>query len=144
MIKIGKQKEWIETVLGTVSGLNVNTNPNLDFETQVATLGTPVATPIIAEGQGNVEGNVLKHSVPIEIWIIERADGDYTGIVEDIVNALEGSAYPDFYESGDPSHAPGSLMRYNWRIWGMTKDVDSGSIIIRMTITIDYINISER
>lgn len=144
MINLAKMRTWAETRLGTVSGLIVNTDKKLSFEDQITKEGAPIATVIVAEGNGDIEGNVFRHRPKIEIWLLERDDGDYEKLVRDTVAAFEGNAYPDFYESGDPSHAPATLKSYDWRIWGMFQDEQSGIIVIRLILTIFYKNISNR
>jgi len=145
MIKLAKQRDWVETVLDTIEDLNVNkTKRHLTFESQVSQIGTPVVTVLLPKFKGDVEGDVFKHTVATDIWVVERKDGDYEALIDSIVNALEGSAYPDFYEAGDSSHFPATLMDYSGEVWEDSADTESGNIIIRITITVFYKNISVR
>lgn len=144
MVKLAKQRDWVETALGTIEGLTVNTDLGLDFESQVSKHGTPVATAFSPKFSAIAEGDVLKYRSSLEVWIIERKDGDHEGLMDDIISALENTAYPDFYESGDASHSPGDIREYDGQIWDLTADEDSGNVIIRLTITLNYIYVSTR
>lgn len=144
MVKLAKQRAWVETALDTIEGLTVNTDLGLDFETQVSKHGTPVATAFSPKFNAVAEGDVLKYRSSLEVWIVERKDGDHEGLMESIILALENVAYPDFYEDGDVSHSPGDIREYDGQIWDLSADADSGNIIIRLTITLNYIYVSER
>lgn len=145
MIKFTKMIEWANARIDAVASLKKNTNLTLTVEGIISACGTPTATAFIDSGGARSEGDVLLPDIPVTINIIAQDDDDWEGAIEDLCNEIESNsnAYPDFYESGDVSHSPATVMGYKWNIYPPTAEM-SGIIIIVFIINFNYIAVANR
>lgn len=145
MLKNAKIRVWLETIISDLEGLFLNSDKHLTFAQQVTKFGTPVATVAVRRGSVKSVGQKLNHIVPIDISIVAREDADYEQTMEDLFNAIEGDAFPDFFESGDANTSPGYVDGYDWDVWPMASEGRiTGKIVIMMIVNLVYSNISNR
>lgn len=145
MIKLAKMRAWAEARIDAVASLKKNTNLTLTVEGVISAYGTPTATAFIDSGGMRAEGDVLLPDIPLTINIIAQDDEDWEQVLEDLCNEIESNskAYPDFYESGDVSHSPATVISYKWNIYPPTAEM-SGIIIIVFIINFNYIAVANR
>lgn len=145
MLKNAKIRAWLETIITDLEGLFLNTDRNLTFAQQSTKIGTPVATVVVRRGSVRIEGQKLNHLVPIDISVVAREDADYEQTMEDLFNAIEDGAFPDFFEAGDANRSPGYVDGYDWDVWPMASEGRvTGKIVIMMIVNLVYSNISNR
>lgn len=145
MLKISKIKSWLEDIITNLDGINLNTDPDLTFEDISTKVVLPAVTVIFNRGTILPTGQQLSHKGLIEIWLVAREDGDYEQNIEDIVEAIEGDAYPDVKLAGDSASSPSVVSGYEWEIFPMASEGEfTGKIIVRLQIKLDYYNLSNR
>lgn len=145
MLKNAKVRAWLEGIINGIDELNLNTDLELTFIQQAAKHGTPVATVSINRGSVAANGQHLVHQLPADILIVERVDGDYEQVMQDLFDAIEGEAFPNFVESGDANSSPGVVDRYEWEVYPQASEGKfAGKIIVRVTVFLKYSNISSR